>query len=215
MLLYILISKIRLLSKYFLSVEVRQWEARGTIYFHEIKTYFISWLCIWSHHEADYEGSDCDCDPLLGGALAWHRLHGGQKRGGGGCIWEEYILRRVAGNCQGSDSKHEERGSWGCHDVTTEAAEPINRALSHSLKGSHPLLPPLPPAPAIPLPSTLVPSFKPPGTKYQLFSQQSSSPSPTTSIQHWRKIIDLVPLDNSKTATFFSQLFSNSKPLQL
>ena len=58
-------------------------------------------------------------------------------------------LAAVAGHCQGSDSKHEESGSWGCHDVTTEAAEPINRALSHSLKGSHPP-PPLPPAPAIP-----------------------------------------------------------------
>ena len=107
--------------------------------------------------------------------------------------------------------------SWGCHDVTTEAAEPINRALSHSLKGSHPPLPSTTTtSPSYsPPPSTLVPSFKPPGTKYQLFSQQSSPPSPTTSIQSWRKIILLVQSDNSKTATFFTIVLKFQTPATL
>ena len=113
------------------------WGGQGNDLFPRNKTHFISWFCISSHREADYESSDCDCDPLLGRVLApvGKEGEGGKRRkeGEGEWIGEEYILVRVAGNCQGSDSKHESGRCIGgrCRGGTgTEAAKLINRALS-------------------------------------------------------------------------------------
>ena len=132
----------------------------------------------------------------------WVHLRGIYLAAGGRQLPREWFKTRGEWKLRMPRRYHGGRGTHKSGTLTLSQRQPSTTTTTTSPSYSPP-------------PSTLVPSFKPPGTKYQLFSQQSSSPSPTTSIQHWRKIIDLVPLDNSKTATFLTIILKLQTPSTL